>query len=125
MKNFLVYSFLFFAIVGCKKEGSSTVTLIESGELVKLMTQKNIQLVDVRTQAEYDKGAIKDAVLIDFWGEGFVKKVAAKFNKKEAIYIYCQKGGRSSKASKMLLENGFQNVYDLKGGYGDWKATRK
>jgi len=120
MKKILLYSFLFFAFASCKEEDQSKVTLIKPQALAKIMTQKNIQLVDVRTQAEYDKGALKDATLIDFYGADFVKNISKKFDKKAPIYIYCQRGGRSGKAASMLLENGFQKVYDLEGGYANW-----
>lgn len=120
MKRILIYSFLFFAFLSCKKNEQSKVSLIQPEALAKIMTQKNIQLVDVRTKAEYDKGALKDATLIDFYGKDFVKKVSEKFDKKAPIYIYCQRGGRSSKAASMLKESGFQNVFDLEGGYANW-----
>ena len=125
MKKILLYSFLFLAVVSCKKEesskvSSSTVTLIQPEVLAKLMTEKNIQLVDVRTPEEYKRGAIEGAVLINFRDANFLELMKSKLNTEKPVYLYCASGGRSGKASSLLLENGFQNVYDLEGGYSAW-----
>ena len=40
-----------------------------------------------------------------------------------SIYLYCQSGNRSGKASKMLAALGFTKIYDLKGGYSGWKSN--
>ena len=44
----------------------------------------------------------------------------SELNKQAETLIYCHSGGRSGKASKILKELGFKEVYDLKGGYSNW-----
>ena len=34
----------------------------------------------------------------------------------DKIILGCQKGGRSRKAARLLVENGFTNIYDMRGG---------
>lgn len=101
-------------------EGQITVKYISKQELQQVLKKKDAQLVDVRTQAEYDQGSIKNATLIDYWGEGFVSEVTRQFDKDKPIYLYCKVGGRSSKAAKLLIDNGFKMVYSLNGGYSNW-----
>jgi rhodanese-related sulfurtransferase len=101
-------------------EGQTAYKDISKQDLDKVLKGGHAQLVDVRTAAEYQQGFIKGAVLIDFWSEGFLSKVTQKFDKNKPIYLYCKVGGRSSKAAKLLADNGFKIVYSLDGGYTDW-----
>lgn len=36
------------------------------------------------------------------------------------IVVICRSGNRSGKACEMLEENGFSNVFNLKGGMNEW-----
>jgi rhodanese-related sulfurtransferase len=36
--------------------------------------------------------------------------------------IYCQSGVRSAQASNFLTDNGWQQVYNLTGGFSGWAA---
>lgn len=102
-------------------EGQTTFKNISKQELQKVLSKEsNVQLVDVRTPSEYQNGAIKGAILIDFWGDGFLSKVTKQFDKQKPIYLYCKVGGRSSKAAQLLVNNGYKIVYSLEGGYSDW-----
>ncbi|MEQ6123701.1 rhodanese-like domain-containing protein [Pseudotenacibaculum sp. MALMAid0570] len=124
MKKLFVYSILFLSLCSCAQE-SSVKKLIQPDELAILLEKGEIQLADVRTQGEYDKGFIKGAVLIDFYKDDFVKRMSETFDKKKPVYVYCARGGRSNKASLLLLQNGFQKVYDLDGGYSKWTKNLK
>lgn len=41
-------------------------------------------------------------------------------HKDEEVYIMCRSGARSAKAAALLQNNGFDNVYNLKGGMKAW-----
>ena len=43
-----------------------------------------------------------------------------KEHKNEEVVCMCRSGSRSSKAVKMLLNEGFENVKNLKGGINRW-----
>ncbi len=73
-------------------------------------------LVDVRTPEEFMDGHLEGAINIDWYGEDFLERFDHP-NKDQAIYLYCKKGGRSSKAAKLLFNNGYTNVTDLLGGF--------
>lgn len=120
MKKLLIYSVLFLSLYGCAQE-RAVKKLIQPKELSALIEKGEIQLADVRTQREYDRGSIKGAILIDFYKDDFLQKMTETFDKKKPVYVYCAKGGRSNKASLLLIKNGFQKVYDLDGGYSKWK----
>ena len=40
-------------------------------------------------------------------------------NKDEKLYVYCRSGNRSAQAAKLLVNQGYTNVYDF-GGVIDW-----
>lgn len=106
-------------VASCTK-GQTTFKNISKKELKEVLTKENVQLVDVRTKAEYDRGAIEGAVLISFWSDDFLSKVTLKFDKNKPIYLYCKIGVRSSNAAKVLAKEGFTKVYSLQGGYSNW-----
>lgn len=82
------------------------------------------QLLDVRTPLEFEKGHLPQARNLDWRAEEF-KTQAAKLDKTSPVFVYCQVGGRSRSAAEWLREQGFQTVYELKGGYVAWAEARK
>jgi sulfur-carrier protein adenylyltransferase/sulfurtransferase len=43
-----------------------------------------------------------------------------ELNRDQQIIVHCQMGGRSSRATAYLLEQGFKNVANLRGGIKAW-----
>ena len=84
----------------------------------------SVQLIDIRTPGEYNKGYIKNAVNINFFDTDFMEQMS-KLNKEEALYIYCRSGNRSGSASDKLEDAGFIKVYDLGVGMNGWNKEGK
>jgi rhodanese-related sulfurtransferase len=80
-----------------------------------------IQLLDVRTDAEFAENRLENAFLVDFYLEDFVKRCEESLNKKKTVYVYCRSGGRSNMAAQKLQKAGFKTV-DMKGGIKAWMA---
>jgi NADPH-dependent 2,4-dienoyl-CoA reductase/sulfur reductase-like enzyme/rhodanese-related sulfurtransferase len=79
-------------------------------------------LVDVRTQQEFMQGHIPGAINIP------IDELRCRMNelpKNRKIYIYCQIGLRGYLASRILLQSGFGEVYNLSGGYRLWDVCTK
>lgn len=81
-------------------------------------------LIDVRTPQEYQEGALANAANIDFYASDFKNKLG-ELPKGFPVYVYCRSGGRSANAAKVLVEMGYTEVHDLKGGYLAWKQAGK
>jgi len=79
----------------------------------------DIQLIDVRTSNEFNRGHIKNAMSINFYDGHFYEQMS-KLDKNKEIYIYCRSGNRSGKAASKLKEQGFTKIYDLQGGIINW-----
>lgn len=79
-------------------------------------------ILDVRTPEEYNKGHLQNAVNFDWNGNDFKEKTAT-LGKSQTLFVYCLSGGRSSDAIKQLRLDGFENIYELKGGIMKWRAA--
>lgn len=90
----------------------------------KVKETTSVQLIDVRTPDEFAEGTIGTAVNIDFFGENF-KEEMGKLDLERPVFVFCAKGSRSGKASKICKELGFKTIYDLDGGYTAWSQYEK
>lgn len=80
----------------------------------------NAFILDVRTQEEVEGGIIPGAKNIDFYkGQEFVDEIN-KLDKDKNYYIYCRSGNRSGQAGTLMNQMGFENTYNLKGGFSEW-----
>ncbi|MCO4814292.1 MAG: rhodanese-like domain-containing protein [Flavobacteriales bacterium] len=102
-----------------KSELISVVEVIDAKTFNKKLENPSVQIVDVRTPDEFAAGSIAGAINIDYYASDFSEKIS-ELNKQTETLIYCHSGGRSGKASKILKELGFTEVYDLKGGFSNW-----
>jgi rhodanese-related sulfurtransferase len=83
---------------------------------------ENAVILDVRTEAECDEGIIPNAINIDIYeGQGFITKIEA-LDKSKNYYVYCRSGARSAKACEVMNSLGFENAYNLLGGFMEWEG---
>lgn len=113
--KYLIIMSLFTSLFSYNTSQSDTIKLLTAEEFKIQVENKKVQLVDVRTPAEFKSGHIKGAKNIDFFSAKFNVEFN-KLNKDKAIYVYCRSGSRSRQTSKKLEAMGFTEIYDLKGG---------
>ncbi len=101
------------------KENTKIVNL-NVEEFKAKMTTPNVVVVDVRTAEETADGKIEGAIEIDVKAADFEEKIKA-LDKNKIYLVYCRSGKRSTKACRIMEEEGVQNLYNLKGGYKAWK----
>lgn len=89
-------------------------------EFRKVIGKNKVQLVDVRTPAEYREGHIAGARNIDLRSPGFDEAVS-KLDPRKPVAVYCRSGVRSRAAARKLIARGFK-VYNLDKGYLSWRA---
>lgn len=75
-------------------------------------------LLDVRTEQEYQEKRIPGAILIPDYELAERAEVELP-DKRQVIFIYCRSGNRSETAARLLVEMGYNHVYDI-GGIIDW-----
>ncbi|MDW7663102.1 MAG: rhodanese-like domain-containing protein [Bacillota bacterium] len=136
MKNVIILSVLLLvsiSMVGCGQNQSNDESMDDAPEVIQVATVNSIDaetaiemmasgedfiLVDVRTQAEFDEGHIEGALLLPV-DQIETLSVEQLPNKDAVVLVYCRSGNRSDQASKILVDLGYQNVYDF-GGIIDW-----
>lgn len=84
--------------------------------------------IDVRTEGEFANGHPQGAINIPvafpdpargmMVNSDFVKVVEANFPRAKKIIVGCQAGPRSTAASNLLQQAGFQDVSNMLGGFG-------
>ena len=78
-------------------------------------TDEKAILLDVRSPQEYREGHLEGAINIPLYD--IEKCIEQKIhNKENTIIVYCQSGGRSRKATQILKEKNYINVYQIEGG---------
>ena len=112
-----------FLFVGCSNAQNPTKVDLTATEFSKeLASTKDVQVVDVRTPEEFEKGHVKNAININLLGDGFAKKIDS-LNKAKPVFVYCLSGGRSSAAAKKMLQSGFKDIREMQGGMMQWRAA--
>ncbi len=88
----------------------------------QLQKDPNAVILDVRTEDEWNEGYISNAINIDIYkGQGFIYKVEV-LDKNKNYYVYCKAGGRSAQACSIMNQMGFENTYNLEGGFMNWEG---
>ncbi|MDB5009935.1 MAG: oxidase [Mucilaginibacter sp.] len=82
----------------------------------KMDSGEDFQLVDVREDFEYETSNI-GGVLIPLGG---ILIEADKVAKNKPVVVMCRSGKRSAAAIMQLEQQGFTNLYNLKGGLLAW-----
>lgn len=98
--------------------GYSDISVIEAKELLDNDEGVNdIFLLDVRTVSEFSSGHLEGAVNID------VAKLSSRLDEvptDKTILVYCRTGARSARASNLLVDAGYMDVYNMQGGITTW-----
>lgn len=86
-------------------------------ELKEMMDRKDdFQLIDVREEMEFDHCNIGGELI----PMGTVMNNLDKIAKNKKVVIHCKSGGRSGTIVQMLTAQGYDNLYNLKGGILAW-----
>ncbi len=86
---------------------------------IKDLDMNKAVLLDVRTELEAGLGKIENSTLIPV---DDLRKRLGELDKNKDIVIYCAVGVRGYIASRILKQNGFENVYNVLGGYTAYKS---
>lgn len=87
-----------------------------------LRAHPETQVLDVRSAAEFEGGALPHAINISSGDAAFEAKVGALDHHKPVL-VYCTGGFRSRKAVAKLKELGFENIRHIHRGYMSWKPS--
>lgn len=105
-------------------------TNISASTAKEMLKNKDVCLIDVRVENEFNAAHIKGAVLIPvkklgktepyFSEEDFIAEVKSNgITTEKPVIVYCLSGSRSMKASQYLTNNSY-TVYNLQYGLQEW-----
>lgn len=103
----LVVAVLYMKLTAIRVSSSDARALVENGAL----------LVDVRSEGEYADGGIEGSINIPI--QELASRMDELGDRNREIVVYCQSGGRSAMAKRLLESNGFSKVHDL-GSINRW-----
>jgi rhodanese-related sulfurtransferase len=108
------------AVVDYQQANYREVTSKEAAELIRNIAPL---VLDVRTPGEYSRGHLKDSVLIP------LQQLQARWqeiagHKDKDLMIYCATGNRSTVAAKILIDNGFKRIFNLRQGISGWEREK-
>lgn len=92
---------------------------IDIGELVELLDTKadNVQIIDVRQPQEVAAGAIAGVTNIPMVS---IPLRANEISDDKQVILVCRSGARSGQCTAWLMQNGKNNVHNLRGGMIAW-----
>jgi len=91
---------------------------IDSSELQqRLAGGGDLLLLDIRSEAELAQGVLPGA---EFLPMHLIPLRMTEFPKDKEIVLYCRSGARSYHACSFLVQQGFSNVTNLRGGIIGW-----
>ncbi|XP_074478092.1 thiosulfate:glutathione sulfurtransferase isoform X1 [Sebastes fasciatus] len=113
-------------------EAINNASVVTYAQLKTMLSNRDIQLFDVRNPDEYQAGRIPDAVNIpldnleeslklspELFQQRFEVKAPGRDD--DNIVFHCQRGNRSSKALDIASQLGFSRARHYKGGYSEWE----
>ena len=98
---------------------------ITADEAEKMIKEKKVIVLDVRTPQEFAAGHIAGSTNLNIRSPDFEKRIN-ELDKSQAYIIHCARGGRSATACEKMKGLQFKALYDFSGGFEAWtKAGKK
>jgi thiosulfate sulfurtransferase len=91
---------------------------IERTEARALLASGEAVFIDIRDEISHSKGHIVPSLRLD---EATLTPFIENTRKDQPIVVYCYHGMSSQLATQFLIEQGFERVYSLIGGYTEWE----
>jgi rhodanese-related sulfurtransferase len=109
-------------LISCAQNASTESLTLKAGDFKEAILKKGVQVLDVRTAAEFNGGHIQHALQANWLDKKEFTDRTQHLDKSAPVYVYCQAGGRSASAQNYLKEQGY-NVINLEGGMSNWKMN--
>lgn len=95
---------------------------IEAPELADWMDKKSaaIRVIDVRGHGEIAAGTVPGAEPVPMHT---IPVRMGEFEREETLVFVCRSGARSAQVCAFLQQQGYDNVYNLRGGMMGWAGS--
>lgn len=113
---------LFMLIGGEVRQRLSGVTEIGPVEATRMLSHDNAVMIDMREDKEYREGHIVNSIHAPASKKDNYTGKLEKYRDRPLI-VYCRSGQRSTAVCSKLRKQGFESVYNLKGGVLAWQKA--
>ncbi|OUD15652.1 rhodanese-like domain-containing protein [Thioflexithrix psekupsensis] len=113
----IISGFLTWSLLGNSAKGAKPVN---PNEATLLINHDDAVVLDVREEGEYGSGHIIDSLHIPL-GQLASKISQLTAHQSRPIIAVCASGQRSAQACGILKQNGFEQLYNLRGGLMAWQ----
>jgi rhodanese-related sulfurtransferase len=103
-----------------RSQASAEGAISPTEAAARIKNDKTLQLVDVRTPAEYADGHLAGAKLIPVQE---LPRRLSEIERGRPVLLYCRTGHRSAYALKILQGHGFTEVKHIHGGMNAWMSA--
>lgn len=110
-------------------EAAAEITTLPTAEAIALLGKEDVVFVDIRDPRELEReGVIPGAFraprgMLEFWIDPESPYHKTVFAEPKKFVFFCAAGWRSALAAKLAQDMGLENVADIEGGFGAWKAA--
>ena len=118
----IAFAVLLALLIGGElKRRISGVQQITASEATRLLNHENAIMIDMRGDKEYRDGHIVNAVHLPVKD----REVGNRLDKyrDRPLIVYCNSGQQSAQLCGKLRKQGFESVYNLKGGALAWQRS--
>lgn len=96
--------------------GKKKYKTIDVPTFKQMSGQKDTVILDVRAKHELKDGFVTGYRQLDLMSAQFRQQLT-KMDKSKTYLVYCRSGMRSRRACNIMAKMGYENLYNLKGGY--------
>jgi rhodanese-related sulfurtransferase len=97
-----------------------TVNRISAQEFEKEISGKEVKIIDVRKESEYEAEHVDEAFNKPL---AYINQWINTLDSKEHFYLHCAGGYRSVMAASILQARGYRNFTEIAGGFGEIAKT--
>jgi len=105
-----------------QKTADSSVKHVGPNEAQKLIADKKVIVLDLRTPGEFKAGRIAGATNIDFLAPDFEARID-QLDTNKSYLVHCASGGRSTHSLPVFHKHHFELLYHLDGGIKAWEKA--
>jgi len=106
-------------MIGLSQTQQKMYQNLEAGDFkARFESAEKAELLDVRTEGEFQFGTISGARNINILSPTFLGEIS-KLDREKEYFVFCRSGARSAQACSLLSREGF-TAYNLLGGIEEW-----
>jgi len=111
-----------FADSSSQKNAESAAKHVNPSEAQKLIAEKKVIVLDIRTPGEFKTAHIAGATNIDFLAPDFEARID-QLDANKSYLVHCASGGRSTHSLPVFHKHHFELLYHLDGGIKAWEKA--